>query len=817
MLVTAVTASPGVPVQNGRVFLAAPSPGHADARPLAGVLVSDGFSFTETDAHGRYALEPHGRARWVTIVNPRGTMPTSTLHRMLPEERDTLPDADFTLHPLPVSPDETFHFVHHGDLHLARDYHVDMLYNAIGRHLERMPRSPLFVLDSGDVSVDAIEHMRWARELFDRYPMPVFTVMGNHDTDRGRREAYRGQTMEQLFAPFYYAFTCGNYLFVNFPWSFDRNEALDWTEKLLERLDGRFHVVANLHHWDGLRNRATDLLELLKKHGGKGVFWGHYHTTQVLEVEGIPTFGINSGRAHIRDLGRPSFALMQADPDGRLTAMQRKGGFERHLELIHPPRDAALEAHWNSHGLRRGRTVPLLVNAADTAVDVVSVHVKVAAPGAGPVLAEVALHNRGGWAWTGTLDVPLDWPDPVVFLVQATDNTGTPWPALERRVWVADPAPLPTILPGASWGMYQGSPARDGDAGTELAPPLELSWVHVNRNFGLSAPVVAEGRVFAGIMNNSDPREPCPIVIALDAATGEPLWRHNLAGGRSPRNTPATDGQYVLYQACDGYAAALDANNGQVLWHNEEMVSKMSGAQIFLRGSPLVNGGMAHVGAGRFAGAFDLADGTTRWLRRPERGSRGWANPSVAAWNGILFSPEGGTLQALDAATGQPLWQTSIAGHTTPVAHAGILYLMARDGDTHRLKAAQALTGEVVWEAALPSPPGFASPSANGERVFVPLEHAFCALDAASGTLLWQVETGGMEASPVLAGQYLYVVTLGGRLLALSGATGERIWEFDLGTSVTSGMAISGNALYVTGRNGALYAFVSTRQQTDGP
>lgn len=794
-------------VVRGRVYLAGRAdpaviwpPGTGRA-PLPGVLVSDGYTFVETDAQGRYQLPLNEAARWVAVVNPPGTMPDPRLYRMLPAAPEIPPEVDFQLAPLALEPGRPFRFAHHSDLHLSRDYHVDHLYQAIGRHLARLPAPVLFALDSGDISIDAIEHMEWARALFDRYPVPVFTVKGNHDRDRAGREAYRGETMERLFHPLYYAFTCGNYLFLNYPWLVFRNEALAWTERLLERVGDDLFVVVNMHHWDGLRAHATELIDLLRRHNGRGAFWGHYHSTQVGLVEGLASFGINSGRSHIRDLGAPAFNLVTAWPDGRLVADQRKAGFEKNLALVNPPRGGAL---------KRGGTVPLLVNAYDTARPVRSVRVTVRGTLGGELLARVTLENGGGMAWGGRLPAGRDWPDPVVLLVEATDDTGAVWPLLERLVGVPDPAPEARVEPGADWGMYQGGPGRPGAAAAGPAPPLELAWVHVNRNFGFSAPVVAGGRVFAALANNSDPVDPVTVMVALDARSGDTLWTHELAGGRSPRSTPATDGRRVVFQACDGFVAALDAETGRRLWESELMVSQLNSAQIFLRGSPLVSAGHAFFGLARFSAAFDLATGREQWSQLPDGGSRSWANPSSLLGAGRLFSPEGGRLRALDPATGEEAWRVSAGGNITPAL--GENYLFATGRDDQRawfIRALDPADGRIAWQTPLEGEPGFSGPATGGGRVFLAHGETTGAYCADSGHPLWRVETGEAVAAPVLVGEHLYLATGGGRLLALEAASGATAWDYDLGTRVTSGLAVSGNALFVTGRNGALYAFTA--------
>ncbi len=788
-------------------------------RPLSDVWVTDGFSLTQTDENGRYRIVLDEEARWVSFVNPQGTLPTSAMHFMLPGVNETeRMSLDFAVKPLPHDPGEPFRFVHHSDLHHSREDHVKRNYNQLVRHVHRIPDRPSFILDSGDLSNDSRERLEWARETFDLYELPTFTPGGNHDQDPN--EDYRGQVVEELFHPLYFAFTYDKYLFLNFAWAGFPDDAVAWAEALLEQIGDDYFIAVNQHHWWGLGERYVDLLGILEKYETIGSFNGHYHTNHVMKIGNMQHFMVTKGAdAHIRDLAIPSFNIITAYPDGIMVADYRNTGFEFDVKLVHPTRQSPF---WY------GEQIPILVNAYDTAIDVQQVYVSIHNPDDDSELASVNLKNGGGHAWTDNLTPDPDWPDYVTIRIHVTDERNISWevPELVVPVKTAESS-LAIVQPQVDWGMYQGGPDRSGYRETSITPPLRMAWVHVNRNFGLSAPIVANNRVFTGIMNNKTPNDPIPVALALDAVSGEKLWTHETIG-RSFRNTLASDGQTIVGQLDDGYIMALDAETGRHIWEDDYMVLRynqqktspaMGFNQVFLRGSPMIDGDMAFFGLqSAYAGAAKLSTGEFLWYHIPNRGSRSWANASWAKNDKHLFRPSS-TGQIIDPETGEAAgnWDAELESNgwwSGPVV-SGQRVFFANPVDRPRwaFHAVDTETGELLWQTPIEgraTSHHMSSPAVGPELVYFVFQGAVNAYDKEDGRLVWVTDVlSTTDVSPVVAGEYLYVVSgEESRLHALSAETGEIVWEFDLGIKVSSGMALSGNTLYVTGRNGALYAFV---------
>jgi outer membrane protein assembly factor BamB len=161
-----------------------------------------------------------------------------------------------------------------------------------------------------------------------------------------------------------------------------------------------------------------------------------------------------------------------------------------------------------------------------------------------------------------------------------------------------------------------------------------------------------------------------------------------------------------------------------------------------------------------------------------------------------------------DAASGQPLWRRDIPieGEPLPKIHAVNSYASstpAADADRvyvyHSrlgLMALDASTGQTVWQTQLPEPyfvfdwgPG-SSPVIHGERIFFAQDDdlfpALVCLDKRSGEILWRDDRGDMACSyshPVIcdtpAGPEV-VVAGTGKLIGYDYETGQRKWATDL-------------------------------------
>jgi len=179
--------------------------------------------------------------------------------------------------------------------------------------------------------------------------------------------------------------------------------------------------------------------------------------------------------------------------------------------------------------------------------------------------------------------------------------------------------------------------------------------------------------------------------------------------------------------------------------------------------SPSFGDGLVHVGGGFSSHevyAFDARTGRPAW-----RASAPDGGPSAAIVVGdkVLFNTESCTLFCVDARTGRQLWKKWL-------------------GDP--LMSQPASDGRLVFSAHIVSGGG---------------GYALTALRIADGSTAWTetLDADGLSA-PVVSRGRLFLTTMGGRVIRFDAATGDRIWDEDLGA--TSAPWVDGNRVYVARR-----------------
>lgn len=196
--------------------------------------------------------------------------------------------------------------------------------------------------------------------------------------------------------------------------------------------------------------------------------------------------------------------------------------------------------------------------------------------------------------------------------------------------------------------------------------------------------------------------------------------------------------------------------------------------------------------------------------------------------DGRLFAADqAGLLRAIDAASGEELWQVEL---DTPVssgltAVAGRVYVGTRNGEVLALDQED---GGVIWRARVSSEV-LAPPQANSSLLVVQsVDGAVTALDRASGEERW-VYTSSQPAltlrgtgTPQVIEQVTFAGFANGRLVTLDNRSGQALW--DMRVAVPQGrseverlvdldgkpLLTRDGRLYVTSYNGRLLALEAT-------
>jgi outer membrane protein assembly factor BamB len=261
--------------------------------------------------------------------------------------------------------------------------------------------------------------------------------------------------------------------------------------------------------------------------------------------------------------------------------------------------------------------------------------------------------------------------------------------------------------------------------------------------------------------------------------------------------------------------------------------------------SPTVVDGTAYVSAFQGLRAFDTADGKHRWTfpleavrTRPAvsgdtvhvvdggrlyavnatDGKLRWSSPftdkqetaPVVADGTVYIGDSGGTLRALDAATGRRLWayrfpwDGNASSTLAPVVADGTVYIGGVDGTLHAVDAA---TGRRRWTHPSQSGSMVSTPAAvaDGTVYYSGGRGGLDAVDAASGKRRWSASEYEWSA-PVVADGTVFLHEFMGDLFALDATNGKRRWTFPVRGSVHGAPAVGDGTVCFGGQEGVLYA-----------
>lgn len=408
---------------------------------------------------------------------------------------------------------------------------------------------------------------------------------------------------------------------------------------------------------------------------------------------------------------------------------------------------------------------------------------------------------------------------------QPTEGNPTPQAASLRPENRSVPIGLPPAQANADWAQRGGNARHAAGHGVLSAAPQRVFSVAVGAgnsrgNRVAAAPVVAGGRVFT--------MDAKSLVTAVSTA-GALQWSTDLTadfdrGGQVSGGGVAVGGTRVFVATGYGEVVALDSATGGVAWR-QRLDSPATGA-------PVVDGDAVYV-VGRDGGAFALnaANGRVLWTTLGVPAASGMISGSAPAISGdlVLFPQASGELTAARRDTGARVWVAGLTGQRVGRAYAQLVGDITGDpvvvGNTvyagtaaGRTVALDAATGETIWnvgEGAL-NPP-----LVIGGSVFVVNdENRLVRLDAGSGAVIWAVDMPYWttdkirkrkdivaQFGPVLAGGRLVVVASDGQMRLFDPTNGALVGGAEVPGGAASSVALAGGALYVMGGNGQLHAF----------
>lgn len=408
-------------------------------------------------------------------------------------------------------------------------------------------------------------------------------------------------------------------------------------------------------------------------------------------------------------------------------------------------------------------------------------------------------------------------------------------------------------LQAEDWPQFKGSNGKGVSHGpalpAEFSEKQNIAW-KVHLGDGIGSPILHSGRVFTTAMVADQKLA----VIALDAASGSPLWRTEMAAGALPRitppnshasSTPATDGERVYVYFSTLGLIALDAATGAEVWR----YSLPKPAYLMDWGaasSPIVHDGLVIFcqddDLNPLLVAVDAMTGEEKWKTLRKDMLAGYSLPVLCEANGRtdLVIAGSGKLKGYDPTTGKERWTCNTLLRTlmtSPTVHDGVIYIAVQSyGDSTRtlkhalLEWLDTDQDGILSRQEMPKEfhERFDLSDRNKNGLIDPdeIDTAFQSPDnmAAGGNIIQAVKGGGsgdvtkthllwnIEAktpsnlsSPLFFEDRLYLVKSGGLASCYDTRTGTALWERqrigNFGDYFASPIAVA-NKLYFAGKNG---------------
>jgi outer membrane protein assembly factor BamB len=382
---------------------------------------------------------------------------------------------------------------------------------------------------------------------------------------------------------------------------------------------------------------------------------------------------------------------------------------------------------------------------------------------------------------------------------------------------------MPPVTSNAAWAQPGGNAAKS-PGNVALGEGLARAW---SANIAGSSPrarlaatpVVSDGRLY---VIDTEAR-----VSAFDAGTGATLWstmldvvgkdgRPSLFGGGVSAN-----GEFVYATNGVGDVAALQAATGAVVWKK-----RPAGP---LRGAPTISNGNVYVMTqDNQIYALRAADGDAEWNEAGPIGTSGIfgvAAPAAASGT-VIAGYSTGELSAYRYENGRSLWSdtlsrtsmsTSVSTLTDidadPVIDRGRVFALGKGG---RMAAYELVTGQRIWEINIA---GIATPVVAGEWVFVLTDEAqLLCIARSSGKIRWISKLQRYRNAekkkdpiswhgPVLAGGRLITSNSEGGVWSVATADGAATQVFAVKNPISLAPIVANAMLYLLDDSGQITAF----------
>lgn len=378
------------------------------------------------------------------------------------------------------------------------------------------------------------------------------------------------------------------------------------------------------------------------------------------------------------------------------------------------------------------------------------------------------------------------------------------------------------------WTQWRGAD-RDGILKNVVPWPETLSSNKLVESWRLplgksySGPLVVGQQVF--VTETVEERD--EYVRCLDRSTGKEVWKANWSGsmkvpffaaanGSWIRSTPAYSNGRIFVGGIRDVLVCLDAATGEELWRRDFPAEMNTPASMFgCVCSPLVNAGHVYMQAGGAMHKLDQVTGKTIWqsCRDGEgQNSSVFSSPAIETVGGKKqLIVQGRTeLAGVDLMSGAKLWSTVIPAFRgmsiiTPTIFEDQFFISNYQHPSMMLSVAKSESGYAVSEKWKLKARGYMTTPVliDGIAYTFLQNQRFACIDLKTGQQKWISEKFGKYASLIANGNQILALTSAGELVLFT-ANSERFEMIDrrpVGTDSWAHLAVSGDEVFVRNLN----------------
>jgi len=336
----------------------------------------------------------------------------------------------------------------------------------------------------------------------------------------------------------------------------------------------------------------------------------------------------------------------------------------------------------------------------------------------------------------------------------------------------------------------------------EAGRPLQLPSPQVNASW--SQPGGSPSNSLGHLALGDQPRK----VWSADAGTG------SSSSGRLSAVPLVADGKVYTLDA-GGRVTAFAAASGAKVWSASVTPENEKSREGFGGGLAMDGGHLyAATGYGTVV-SLDPSNGSVLWTKRIGKPIR---SSPTAAGGKIFFVSTDNVLFALSDSDGQQLWTArglpqaaTLLSNVSPAVSGSIVVAPFPAGD---VAAYEVDGGKVAWSDSLTRSTDTTAAGILGDPARPVIDHGvvyavshggkMIAASESTGERLWTLNIGSTQM-PWIAGDNVYLVDLGGKLIAIGRADGKVRWTSDLPASGRwSGPVLAGGKLWLVSGNGLL-------------